>query len=134
MASITVSRSFVDSILSDIEECRESKVKSAKAWDHVLETLCGFIKHRESVAVLRDENSRLRRILAVEQGDTSQYPPGWDFDAKSSTWHRKDGHRVVCAVLRLQGNVYRWLAYASDKHGFASSLLEAMESADSAST
>ena len=74
----------------------------------------------------------LARVLAVEGGDESAAPEGWDWD-RACAWWRRGGARVR---RHAEGNEHGWHWLSSPDpygpSGSAKTALEAMEAADRA--
>ena len=118
--------------MSEIPQERLQKIVGGRVlaqWDD------GQVMARELCA-LRVEVVRIRRILAVEQGDMRLVPSGWTYEGADDLM----GERVLplgtLTVSRISPGSYRWVLWNAEgdivEYGGAPSALVAMETADAA--
>jgi hypothetical protein len=91
----------------------------------------------ETIAKLTAERDRLARILAVERGDVSAAPEGWErFNGSRDQWVKANSRSVWRADGRALAARWSWecLGERDDEseRGACNTALEAMEAADNA--
>ena len=93
---------------------------------HDVEVLCDDVEALcEALQRVVAERDRLVRVLAVEQGDRSQFPPGW----RTGTYFM--WVRDQWAIQPRTGGETRWeLIERHSSAGYYPTLLDAMEAAD----
>lgn len=83
------------------------------------------------VAGIEAERDRLAQILAVERGDESQAPEGWEV-AGGMWWKRAENMDVSAVLMRRTPRGWDWVVFHGNVLGYQPTALEAMEAADAA--